>query len=91
LLCFPAAEVPELTRGRGNKLFGIEGKKFKAGTESMAAAVVLPAETALQIMSGKRIMTLKPRDLEAYAGERARKGAMLPRGWRKVDALLVGE
>ncbi len=34
-------------------------------------------------------MTLKPRDLEAYLGERARRGSLLPRGWRKVDDLAV--
>jgi topoisomerase-4 subunit A len=53
----------------------------------MVAAVVLPPDTALKVASGQRVMTLKPRDLEAYLGERARRGALLPRGWRKVDAL----
>jgi len=89
LLVFPAAEVPELARGRGNKLFGIEAKKFARGDEAMVAAVVLPPGTPLKVVAGKRTMTLKPRDLEEYAGERARRGKMLPRGWRKVDALAV--
>ena len=30
LLMFPASEVPELSRGKGNKLFGIPGKKAEA-------------------------------------------------------------
>ncbi len=89
LLVFPAAEVPELARGRGNKLFGIEAKKFAKGDEAMVAAVVLPPGTPLKVVAGKRTMTLKPRDLEEYAGERARRGKLLPRGWRKVDALAV--
>ena len=55
----------------------------------MVAAVVLPPGTPLKVVAGKRTMTLKPRDLEEYAGERARRGKMLPRGWRKVDALAV--
>nr|WP_206202948.1 DNA topoisomerase IV subunit A [Thioalkalivibrio sp. XN8] len=87
LLCFPVAELPELARGRGNKMLGIEAKKFAAGEEEMVAAVVLPPDTALKVTSGQRVMTLKPRDLEPYLGERARRGALLPRGWRKVDAL----
>jgi topoisomerase-4 subunit A len=87
LLCFPVAELPELARGRGNKMLGIDAKKFAAGEEAMVAAVVLPPDTALKVISGQRIMTLKPRDLEAYFGERARRGALLPRGWRKVDGL----
>jgi topoisomerase-4 subunit A len=91
LLVFPAAEIPELARGRGNKLFGIEAKKFARGDEALVAAVVLAPGKPLKVVSGKRTMTLKPRDLEEYAGERGRRGKMLPRGWRKVDALAVEE
>jgi topoisomerase IV subunit A len=89
LLCFPVAELPELARGRGNKILGIEAKKFAAGDEAMVAAVALPPGAPLQVLCGQRTMTLKPRDLEAYIGERARRGALLPRGWRKVDDLAV--
>jgi topoisomerase IV subunit A len=89
LLCFPAAELPELARGRGNKMLGIDSKKFAAGEEAMVAAVVLPPGAALKVICGQRSMTLKPRDLEAYLGERARRGALLPRGWRKADDLGV--
>ncbi len=35
LLVFPASEVPELARGKGNKLFGIPGKKAEAREELM--------------------------------------------------------
>jgi topoisomerase IV subunit A len=83
------ADLPELARGRGNKLLGIDAKKFAAGDEAMVAAVVLPPGASLRVLCGQRTMTLKPRDLEAYAGERARRGVLLPRGWRKVDDLAV--
>ncbi|HUG97917.1 MAG TPA: DNA topoisomerase IV subunit A [Gammaproteobacteria bacterium] len=89
LLCFPVAELPELARGRGNKLLGIDAKKFAAGGEAMVAAVVLPPDAALRVVCGQRTMTLKPRDLEGYVGERARRGVLLPRGWRKVNDLAV--
>ena len=89
LLCFPVSELPELARGRGNKLLGIDAKKFKAGEEAMVAAVVVPPGAALRVLCGQRTMTLKARDLESYTGERARRGALLPRGWRKVDDLAV--
>jgi topoisomerase IV subunit A len=89
LLCFPVAELPELPRGRGNKMLGIDAKKFKAGEESMVAAVVVPPGASLRVCCGQRTMTLKPRDLDTYLGERSRRGALLPRGWRKVDDLAV--
>ncbi len=70
-------------------MLGIDSKKFKAGEEAMVAAVVLPPGASLRVLCGQRTMTLKPRDLEAYSGERARRGGLLPRGWRKVDDLQV--
>ena len=89
LLCFPRDELPELARGRGNKLLGIDAKKFASGEEALVAAVVLAPGASLRVICGQRTMTLKPRDLEPYLGERARRGALLPRGWRKVDDLAV--
>jgi len=89
LLIFPAAELPELARGKGNKIIGIPAAKFKSGEERMFALAVLQPGDALQVKSGQRTMTLKPADLERYAGNRGRRGNLLPRGWRKVDELVV--
>jgi topoisomerase-4 subunit A len=89
LLCFPVEELPMLARGKGNKIMGIPTARFTAGDESMLAAVVAGADESVQIASGKRVMTLKPRDFEHYLGARGRRGALLPRGWRKVDGLAV--
>jgi len=85
LLVFPAAELPELARGKGNKILGIPGPKYKAGDERMLAMVVIGPDEGLQIQSGQRTMTLKWEDLGHYDGARGRRGMMLPRGWRKVD------
>ena len=87
MLVFPVAEVPELPRGKGNKLFGISGKKFAAREEYLTAMTVLPADRKLVVLSGERRMTLSFAELEPYRGARGQRGAMLPRGWRKVDRL----
>ncbi len=87
MLAFPVAEVPELPRGKGNKLFGISGKKFAAREEYLTAITVLPPDRKLVILSGERRMTLSFAELEPYRGARGQRGAMLPRGWRKVDRL----
>ncbi len=85
LLVFPAAELPELARGKGNKILGIPGPKYKAGEERMVAMVVIGPDEGIQIKSGQRTMTIKWADLGHYDGSRGRRGMMLPRGWRKVD------
>lgn len=88
LLVFPAAELPELARGKGNKIFGISSRKFKAGEEKLLAVVVLDPRQSLVLFSNQRTMTLKPGDLAPYRGARSQRGALLPRGWRKIDRLV---
>ena len=87
LLAFPLADLPELDKGKGNKL--IEIPKAKLGTERVVGvAVVAPGDT-LQVKSGARTMSIAYRDLDAYTGKRATRGGLLPRGWQKVDGLTV--
>ncbi|KPK59589.1 MAG: DNA topoisomerase IV [Gammaproteobacteria bacterium SG8_31] len=89
LLVFSLSELPELARGKGNKILGIPPARFKSGEEKMIAAIAAPSGASIRVNSGQRTMTLKPRDLEKYVGNRGRRGALLPRGWRKVEALAV--
>ena len=87
LLCFEMEDLPELARGKGNKLINIQSKKYKAGEEQLVAAAVVPEDGNLQVHTGTRMMTLKWDDLDDYYGERALRGSMLPKGWRKVERL----
>jgi len=89
LLLFTADELPELARGKGNKILGIPSARYRAGEEAMVAVAVLAADDSLEVHSGQRRMTLKPADLERYFGNRGRRGNLLPRGWRKVESLSV--
>jgi len=89
LLVFPVSEVPELPRGKGNKLFDIPGKKAAARQEYLTGLAVLPPGANLVVVSGERRMTLKWKDLDDYRGQRAQRGAMLSRNYRKVDRLEV--
>ncbi len=85
LLVFPATELPELTRGKGNKLLSIAAAKVAAREEYLVAAVALPPGGSLTVYSGQRHLTLKPADLNNYQGERGRRGEKLPRGFQKVE------
>src|SRR5579862_1883304 len=42
LLAFPVGEVPEMPRGKGNKLYDIPGKRARERTELMTAVAVVP-------------------------------------------------
>ncbi|MBB5883258.1 DNA topoisomerase IV subunit A [Xanthomonas sp. LMG 8992] len=87
LLAFPVADLPELDKGKGNKIIDIP--KAKLSTERVVAiAAVAPGNTLL-VKSGQRTMSLSFKDLDAYLGARASRGGLLPRGWQKVDDLAV--
>src|SRR5689334_13464762 len=47
LLAFPVSEVPEMPRGKGNKLYDIPGKKARERSELMTALAVVPPEASL--------------------------------------------
>jgi len=89
LLAFPLADLPELARGKGNKLINVPSAAFKSGAEAMIAAVVMGPGDELKVLSGQRHLKLKLKDIEHYLGTRAQRGHKLPRGFQKVDALEV--
>ncbi|NEX20220.1 DNA topoisomerase IV subunit A [Thiorhodococcus mannitoliphagus] len=91
LLLFPLSELPEMSRGKGNKIIGIPTSKVQTREEIMIAVAVLPEGGSLTVLSGKRTLTLKPADLDVYKGERGRRGRLLPRGFQRVDALSADQ
>ncbi|MBD9485290.1 DNA topoisomerase IV subunit A [Pseudomonas sp. PDM14] len=89
LLLFKVADLPQLGKGKGNKIIGIPGERVASREEYLTDLAVLPAGATLVLQAGKRTLSLKPDDLEHYKGERGRRGNKLPRGFQRVDALLV--
>jgi topoisomerase-4 subunit A len=87
LLVFQIADVPELPKGKGNKLFNVPAKEFATRAEFLAGAAVVAPGGKLFVHAGERKMTLEWADLKPYRGERAQRGALLPRGWRGVTRL----
>jgi topoisomerase IV subunit A len=85
LLLFPAQDLPRLPKGKGNKILDLPGE------ERLLMLALAPPERGLILTAGKRDMKLKPADLEGYIGERGRRGKPLPRGFQRVERLVVGE
>lgn len=89
LLVFPVEELPELAKGKGNRLMGIPSAKLKSGEEVLRDVVVVPEGGECLVHAGQRYLRLRRSDLEAYTGQRARRGRQLPRGFQRVDRLEV--
>lgn len=89
LLIFSIKELPELTRGKGNKLINVPAAKTISREEYIIDMQVLADNDSLTVHAGKRHFTLKGGDLEYYKGERGRRGNRLPRGLQNVTQLQV--
>ena len=89
LLVFPIKELPEMARGKGNKMMAIPGARVAEREEFVQDVQVLGPQDTLTIHAGKRHLSLKPSDLQHYLGERGRRGAKLPRGFQNVDHLSI--
>jgi DNA topoisomerase IV, A subunit, proteobacterial len=89
MLVFKVSELPELPKGKGNKIIGIPSARVQSREEFVVAYAVVGAAQELILHSGKRFLRLGKDDLEHYRGERGRRGSMLPRGFQKVDQVQV--
>ncbi len=90
LLLFPLAELPQMARGKGNKMIGISPAAQAAREEFVKGVAVVPPGGSVTIHAGRRHITLRGRDLEHYIGERGRRGRKLPRGFQKVERVVSG-
>ena len=84
LLVFPIAELPVLSKGKGNKLIQIPTKDLKAREEFVVSICTLLDSQNLRVYAGKRHLTIKFQDLTNYIGSRARRGNILPKGYQNV-------
>ena len=85
LLLFPLHELPHLSKGKGNKILDLPGE------ERLLTLTLVPENRGIVLTAGKRDLKLKPADLEGYAGERGRRGKPLPRGFQRVERVIVGD
>jgi len=89
MLVFPVADLPQLSKGKGNKLINIPALRAQSREEYVVALATVPEGAVVTLQAGKRKLTLKPSDIEHYRGERGRRGNKLPRGLQRVDAITV--
>ncbi|MBY6199457.1 DNA topoisomerase IV subunit A [Vibrio hangzhouensis] len=89
MLLFPIKDLPQLGKGKGNKIINIPSAKAKAREEFVSHLLALPKGAAITLYAGKRKLGLKPGDLENFRGERGRRGGLLPRGLQRVTRIEI--
>jgi topoisomerase-4 subunit A len=89
LLVFLLKELPLLPKGKGNKIMTIPSAKVLSREEFIVDIAILQPAQMLGLNSGNKQLKLKATDWKHYIGERGRRGNKLPRGYQKVDSLVV--
>ncbi|MGF1548875.1 MAG: DNA topoisomerase IV subunit A [Thiotrichales bacterium] len=91
LLAIALDSLPQLPKGKGNRIIGIPSGRLKSGDEKVVDVALVPEGATLVVQAGKRVRNLVPAELAEYVGERAQRGRKLPKGFQKVDALVINE
>ena len=91
MLIFPAKDLPELSKGKGNKIVTIPAANAKERSELLVKLLLISDQASLEFHSGKRKIVLKPEDLQKFRAERGRKGSTLPRGLHTNVEIVVIE
>ncbi|MFO6300333.1 DNA topoisomerase IV subunit A [Rahnella selenatireducens] len=89
MLLFPVADLPQLSKGKGNKIVSIPSAQAASGEDKLAWLLVLPPQTSITLHVGKRKLVIRPEELQKFRAERGRKGTLLPRGLQRVDRVEV--
>ncbi len=89
MLVIPVAELPQMSRGKGNRIITIPSAKLKSREEYVAAIDCIQDGERLTVYAGKKYKTMKAAEVDEFAGERGRRGRKLPRGYQKVERISV--
>ncbi len=82
-------DVPQLKKGKGQKLFGINAKDHQDKQDGVQCMQFCQADDVIVLQAGRRSFRLKPQQWQAYCARRAARGKFLPQGFRNVSEIEV--
>ena len=85
MLMFPVGELPQMSKGKGNKIISIPSAEAAAGQDRLAWLMILPPGSNVTLYVGKRKLPLRSAELQKFRADRGRRGTLLPRGLQKID------
>ncbi|WP_437609356.1 DNA topoisomerase IV subunit A [Erwinia sp. V71] len=89
MLMFPVGDLPQLSKGKGNKIISIPAAQAASGEDKLAWLLLLPPNSAITLHVGKRKLTLRAEELQRFRAERGRRGTLLPRGLQRIDRVDI--
>jgi len=89
MLVTELAELPQMSKGKGNKIINVPPAKLKENAEWVCAVDLIQDGEKLTVYAGKKHKTMSADEVDGHADERGKRGLKLPRGYQKVDAVEV--
>ena len=89
MLVTQLSELPQMSKGKGNKIINVPPAKLKSAEEWICAIDLIQDGEKLTIYAGKKHKTMKAAEVDEHAGERGKRGFKLARGYQKVDKMKV--
>jgi topoisomerase IV subunit A len=89
MLVIKAADLPLMSRGKGNKIINIPSAKLKKREEYLAVLASVRMGDTLTVHAGNKYKTMKFGEVDEFTGERGRRGRKLPRGYQRVPNIEV--
>ncbi|RNM25434.1 DNA topoisomerase IV subunit A [Dickeya undicola] len=89
MLLFPVSDLPELSKGKGNKIVSIPAAQLASGDDRILWLMAIAPQSTITLHAGKRKYSLRPEELQKYQASRGCKGTPLPRGLQRVERIEV--
>jgi topoisomerase IV subunit A len=90
VLALPAAQIEEMSSGKGQNLYGIPGKKSADRDEYLVAMAVVARGEILTVYSGNSApMKLKFEELKQFQDKKGQRRQRFSRAYKQVDRLEV--
>lgn len=87
MLIFSMADLPTLSKGKGNKIISILSADWQAGLDRVIHLFMLPPNQSVTLYAGKRKLHLTHQHLQKFCSQRGKRGTLLPRGFQRIDKI----
>ncbi len=92
MIVFAVGDLPQMEKGKGDKILGIPGAKVQKREEYLIGIAVFKEGQQLMLRTGKGELKLRSgNDIDQYVSERALRGSKLPRGHQEVKEIEAVE
>jgi topoisomerase-4 subunit A len=91
MLLIKLSDLPNLSKGKGNKLINLKKSDLGIADESLSFMKIVAEHStvSLHVDNRKKPLVLKPEDLNDYRGERAQRGKLLPKGFQLISSIEI--